>query len=105
MIPEFFKENANLNIRVFDFQVNVNYVYHWPMRKADGKDPRVVHLEFRSDPHKISQTGYQSIFLLSAYLHEAPYRSIEELAIEMGQHVARENGYDPPEPGRQFSFF
>ncbi|WP_431294521.1 hypothetical protein [Pedobacter sp. P26] len=105
MIPEIFKEDLNIDIRVFGFDVNVNYVYHWPQKRDDGKEPMVVHLEFRSDSHVISSTGYRSHFLFSAFLTDCQYQSIAELAVSLGEHLARENGYEPPQPEQQLSLF
>jgi len=105
MIPEIFKQDISFDIRVFGFDVNVNYRYNWPSKKMDGKEPMVVHLEFRSDSHIISSTGYRSHFLFSAFLKDCGYGSIEELAISLGEHLARENGYEPPQPEQQLSLF
>ncbi|RZJ89757.1 MAG: hypothetical protein EOO20_10055 [Chryseobacterium sp.] len=105
MIPEIFKQDMGLDIRVFGFEVNVNYVYNWPSKRNDEKEPTVVHLEFRSDSNIISCTGYRSHFLFSAFLKDCGYASIEELAVSLGEHLARENGYSPPQPERQLSLF
>ena len=105
MIPEIFKQDANLDIRVFGFDVNVDYVYNWPAKRNDEREPNVIHLEFRSDSHIISGTGYKSHFLFSAFLKDCGYGSIEELAVSLGEHLARENGYEPPQPEQQLSLF
>ncbi|KRT17725.1 hypothetical protein ASU31_00050 [Pedobacter ginsenosidimutans] len=105
MIPEIFKENLNVNVRVFGFEVNVDYCYHWPSISSDGKEPLAVHFEFRSDSKIISSTGYKSHFLFSSSLKYCEYTSIEELCTAIGEHLARENGYEPPEPEQQLSLF
>ncbi|MFD2285984.1 hypothetical protein GJU39_01455 [Pedobacter petrophilus] len=105
MIPEIFKQNISLDIKVFGFEVNVDYVYNWPESRKDDKEPLVVHLEFRSNSHVISSTGYRSHFLFSAFLKDCEYKSIEELAVSLGEHLARENGYEPPQPEQQLSLF
>ncbi|MFF5380919.1 hypothetical protein [Pedobacter suwonensis] len=105
MIPEIFRQDANIDILVFGFDVNVNYVYNWPSKRTDEKEPTVVHLEFRSDSQIISGTGYRSHFLFSAFLTKCGYGSIQELAVALGEHLARENGYEPPQPEQQLSLF
>lgn len=105
MIPEVFKQDVNIDIRVFGFDVNVNYVYNWPVKRNDEKEPTVVHLEFRSALPIISNSGYRSHFLFSAFLKECRYGSIEELAVSLGEYLARENGYEPPHPEQQLSLF
>ncbi|QPH38743.1 hypothetical protein [Pedobacter endophyticus] len=105
MIPEIFREDQKVNVRVFGFEVNVDYHYHWPSRRSEGKEPLAVHLEFRSDSKVISSTGYKSHFLFSAFLKDCGYTSIEELCTALGEHLARENGYEPPEPEQQLSLF
>ena len=66
MIPEIFKQDVNLDIRVFGFDVNVNYVYNWPVKRNDEKEPTVVHLEFRSasPSYLIPDIGHIFFFLL-----------------------------------------
>ncbi len=105
MIPEIFKEDCNVDIKVFGFDVNVSYVYHWPQKKCDGNTPTVVHFEFESDSKIISPTGYRSHFLFSSFLDNCHYQSIAELAISLGEHLAKENGYEPPRPEQQLSLF
>jgi len=105
MIPEIFKKDENLDIRVFGFDVNVNYVYNWPNKRNYDKEPTVVHLEFRSGSQIISGTGYRSHFIFSSFLNKCGYGSIQELAIALGEHLARENGYEPPQPEQQLSLF
>jgi len=105
MIPEAFKENQCVNISVFGFDVKVDYVYHWPVRRSDGKEPLAVHIEFHSDSKVISCTGYKSHFLLSAFLKDCGYTSIEELCTALGEYLAKENGYEPREPEQQLSLF
>ena len=42
MIPEQFKQNLNLEIRVFGFPVQVNYKFYWPEKRDENqKDPLV----------------------------------------------------------------
>lgn len=106
MIPEFFKENTQLNIKVFGFDVKVGYEYYWPIKKEDAKkDPLVIHIEFRSDSKVISETGYRSHFLFSESLKYCEHKSIEDLVRALGEHLALENGYEPPEPQIQLSLF
>jgi hypothetical protein len=105
VIPAVFKQDANLQIKVFDFDVNVVYTYHWPREIAADKEPLTVHLEFRSDYPVISQTGYRSHFLFAASLQNCSYLSIADLATALGHHLARENGYQPPQPDCQLSLF
>jgi len=105
MIPEIFKKDLNFDIKVFGFEVNVSYVYHWPKVREDNKEPMVVHFEFRSDSTVISSTGYRSHFLFSDFLKNCKHDSIESLAISLGEHLARENGYSPPQPEQQLRLF
>jgi len=106
MIPEFFKENRDLEAKIFGFDVQVGYKYWWPEKK-DGqlKDPLVIHIEFRSESKVISETGYRSHFLFSEYLKHCEHKSIEDLVVSLGEHLALENGYQPPEPQSQLSLF
>jgi len=105
MIPEIFRQDVNLDIKVFGFDVNVDDVYNWPVKRNDEKEPTVVHLEFRSNSHIISSTGYRSHFLFCAFLKVCGFGFIEELAVSLGEHLARENGYEPPQPEQQLSLF
>jgi len=84
MIPEIFKQDINFDILVFGFDVNVNYVYNWPVKRNDEKEPTVVHLEFRSASPIITSSAYRSHFLFSAFLKDCGYESIEELAVSLG---------------------
>ncbi|MGJ1311702.1 hypothetical protein ACS126_06445 [Sphingobacterium lactis] len=105
MIPELFKQNTNLEIRVFDFPVQVNYRFYWPDKKAeDQKDPLISHIEYRAESGIISETGYRSHFFHTQALDGTDYASIGELVTAIGENLAIENGYNPPHRGQMTLF-
>lgn len=110
MIPEQFKVNTLLKVELFGHPVDVNYAYYWPrikeekLKRAD-EDPLVCHIEFHSESHVISGTGYLSHFFTSVLLEDIPYQTLEELVIGVGEILARENGYEPRSPSAQLSLF
>lgn len=105
MIPEQFKKNTSLEISVFGFPVQVNYRFYWPeKREKDQKDPLVSHVEYHSQSHVISETGYRSHFFHTQALDGTDHKTIEELVTAIGEHLAIENGYKPPTRG-QMSLF
>ncbi|MGO3108143.1 hypothetical protein [Sphingobacterium sp. JB170] len=105
MIPEQFKQNTNLEIRVFDFPVQVNYRFYWPDKKAeDQKDPLISHIEYRAESGIISETGYRSHFFHTQALDGTDYASIGELVTAIGENLAIENGYKLPHRGQMTLF-
>ena len=106
MIPEHFKQTTCLDIKVFGLPVQVNYTFYWPeFKEKDQADPLVSHIEYHSDFHIISETGYRSHFFHTELLKDTAYSSIEELVTGIGESLAIENGYKPPAPGHQMSLF
>lgn len=106
MIPEHFKQNIQLDIRVFGFEVKVDYRYWWPEVKPESsKGPLVCHAEFRCEEPVISHTGYQSHFFYADLLKYSSHSSLEDFLIDLGENLARENGYEPPQLGNQLSLF
>lgn len=105
VIPEYFKENLELDILVFDQRVKVNYCFWWPQKKEEGKNPMFAHVEFRSDSAIISETGSRSHFFHTDYLKETPYHSVKEFVQALAEHFANEMGYEPPVPGSQLRMF
>lgn len=105
MIPEHFKQNTNLEVRIFGFPVQADYKFYWPQkRENDQKDPLVSHIEFRADSRIVSQTGYCSHFFYTQELEKTPYTSIEQLITAIGENLAIENGYSPPTRGQMTLF-
>ncbi|PWS32677.1 hypothetical protein [Pedobacter paludis] len=106
MIPEHFKQNIQMDIQVFGFEVQVDYRYWWPEKRSDEvKFPLVCHAEFRSDVPIISPTGYHSHFFYAELLKHSEHGSLEEMLVAIGEHLARQNGYEAPERGNQLSLF
>jgi hypothetical protein len=106
MIPEQFKQNIDLEIKVYGQDVQVAYRYCWLDKRPDSEnEPLVSHMEFRSESPIISETGYRSHFFHTDVLDDTAYRDIEELVTEFGEHFARENGYEPPSIGHQYKLF
>lgn len=109
MIPEQFKQNTTLDINVYGFPVQVNYRFYW-LGNSKGidpaePDPLVSHMEFNSDAKIISDTGYRSHFFYTQVLQDTACQTIEEFVTEIGKHLARENGYEPPGPANQMRLF
>lgn len=104
-IPEYFKQNLELEIMVFDQQVSIDYCFWWPEKKENGKDPMFAHIEFRSESPVISETGYRSHFFHTDYLKETSYQTINELVQAVAEHFAKEMGYEPPLRGSQLRMF
>ncbi len=105
MIPEQFKQNASLEIKVFGFSVQANYRFYWPGKKEeDQKDPLFSHIEYRAESPIISETGYRSHFFHTQMLDGTDYTSIEELVTTIGENLAIENGYKPPPRGQTTLF-
>ncbi|WP_158993940.1 hypothetical protein [Mucilaginibacter sp. L196] len=106
MIPEQFKQNVDLEIKVYGQDVQVAYRYYWLDKHPDPEhEPLVSHMEFRSESPIISETGYRSHFFHTEVLEDTAYRDIAELVTEFGEHFARENGYEPPAIGHQYKLF
>ncbi|ARS41958.1 hypothetical protein CA265_20785 [Sphingobacteriaceae bacterium GW460-11-11-14-LB5] len=106
MIPEHFKQNIQLGIKVYGFEVQVDYHYWWPEKKSEAEQgPLKCHAEFRSDSPVISNTGYRSHFFYADLLRYSTHSTLEDLLIEIGEYLARENGYEPPSLGNQLSLF
>lgn len=104
MIPEQFKQNTSLEISVFGFPVQVNYKFYWPQKGNEQSDPLVSHIEYRSDSHIISGTGYRSHFFYTESLKGTDFASIDELVTSIGEQLALDNGYDPPPRGQMTLF-
>lgn len=105
MIPEHFKQNTSLEVKVFGFPVKVNYKFYWPDKKEENqKDPLVSHIEYRSESTVISETGYRSHFFHTQALNRTDYGSIEELVTSIGEILALQNGYKPPPRGQMTLF-
>jgi hypothetical protein len=106
MIPEQFKQNIDLEIKVFGHDVQVKYRYYWLDKHPEqGNEPLVSHMEFRSESPIISETGYRSHFFHTDVLNETAYQDIAELVTDFGEHFARAEGYEPPVIGHQFKLF
>ena len=106
MIPEQFKQNADLEIKVYGQDVQVAYRYYWLDKKPDADhEPLVAHMEFRSESQIISETGYRSHFFHTDVLDDTAYLDIAELVTDFGEHFAREHGYEPPALGHQYKLF
>lgn len=103
--PEYFKQNVELEIKVFDYPVNVEYRFWWPEKKDNGKDPMFGHVEFRSDSAILNKTGYRSHLFYTDYLKEKPYRNINEFVQALAEHFAKEMGYEPSGHGSQLRMF
>jgi hypothetical protein len=110
MIPDLLKVNTELNILLFGHPVQVNYAFYWPNgpRKDNVEkmaDPLVSHLEFRSEKGIISETGYLSHFFYTQILDESHYPTITAFLEEIGEYLARENGYEPISKRNQLTLF
>ncbi|VTP91324.1 hypothetical protein [Sphingobacterium daejeonense] len=104
MIPEHFKQNISLEIDVFGFPVQVDYKFYWPEKRENQKDPLISHIEYRAESYVISETGYRSHFFHTKALEETDYKTIEELVTAIGEHLALDNGYNPPTRGQMRLF-
>lgn len=105
MIPEHFKQNTSLEINVFGFPVQVNYKFYWPEKKEENQeDPLVSHIEYQSEHKIISETGYRSHFFHTQAFENTEYGSIEELVTSLAEHLAIQNGYQPPPRGQMTLF-
>jgi len=105
MIPEQFKQNTLLEIRVFGFPVKVDYRFYWPDKKEDDqRDPLVSHIEYRAESEIISGTGYRSYFFYTEALKDTDYTSIEELVTGIAEELAIENGHRRPPRGQMTLF-
>jgi hypothetical protein len=106
MIPEQFKQNIDLEIKIYGQDVKVSYRYYWLDKKPDqGNEPLISHMEFRSESPIISETGYRSHFFHTDVLEDTAYQDITELVTDFGEHFARAEGYGPPEIGHQYKLF
>jgi len=106
MIPEQFKQNIDLDIKVYGEDVQASYKYYYFHNPPDpGNEPLVSHMEFRSSGTIVSDTGYQSHFFHTDILEDTAYRDIRELVTAFGEHFARENGYQPPVIRHQYKLF
>ncbi|MHB1179775.1 MAG: hypothetical protein ACYCZO_15775 [Daejeonella sp.] len=110
MIPDQFKINTLLKVNIFGHEVDVNYAYYWPRIKEEqlklkDEGPLVSHIEFRSDSKIISETGYRSHFFHSVLLEDTSYETVQQLVTEIGEMLAKENGYEPRSPTNQMSLF
>jgi len=100
---DFLKTDAAFEVHIYGFSVQVKYAYNW--LNTATKEPLVVHFEFRSASAIISGTGYRSHFVYLETLKQENYSNLKELAIAIGEHLARENGFTPPEHQSQLSLF
>lgn len=106
MVPEQFKQNTSLDIKVFGYDVQVNYSYYWLNKpRDDGKEPLISHMEFTSEVPVISGTGYRSHFFHTELLENTTFQTIEELVVHTGEQLALDNGYEPPAPKQQLRLF
>lgn len=106
MIPEQFKQNVDLEIKVYGQDVQVVYRYYWLDKHPDSEnEPLVCHMEFRSESQIISETGYRSHFFHTDVLEDTAYHDIAELVTDFGEYFARENGYEPAAIGHQYKLF
>ena len=105
MIPEQFKQNLNLDIRVFGFPVQVSYKFYCPEKRGQNqKDPLVSHIVYRSDSRIISETGCRSHFFFTEVLNDTQCENIEELVTAIAEKLSIENGFSPPSHGQMTLF-
>ncbi|MGJ1261128.1 hypothetical protein [Sphingobacterium spiritivorum] len=105
MIPEHFKQNTSLEISVFGFPVQMDYMFYWPeKREHDQKDPLVSHIEYRAESGIVSETGYRSHFFFTQALVGTDYKTIAELVTGIAENLAIENGYQSPARGQMTLF-
>jgi hypothetical protein len=106
MIPEQFKQNIDLEIKVYGQDVQVSYRYYWLDKMPEpGNEPLISHMEFRSESPIISETGYRSHFFHTDVLEDTAYQDIAELVTDFGEYFARAEGYVPPAIGQQYKLF
>jgi hypothetical protein len=106
MIPEQFKQNVDLDIKVYGHDVQVSYRYYSLDKQPEpGNEPLVSHLEFHSESPIINETGYRSHFFHTSVLENTTYQDISALVTAFGEHFARAEGYEPPAIGHQYKLF